>query len=101
MKRLSISNESHRRSRTIRRTGSRRRLLRGVELLETRRMLAAVSWTGAGDGTSWTNSANWSTHALSDFSQLSDDLLAAVGHVGFFLAWWKCNTNAGPEGNNL
>jgi RHS repeat-associated protein len=36
----------------------------GLERLEGRCLLTAVSWTGAGDGTSWTNPANWSTNAL-------------------------------------
>jgi hypothetical protein len=30
-----------------------------VEPLETRRLLASMLWTGEGDGTSWSKSANW------------------------------------------
>ena len=33
---------------------------RAVESLEPRRLLSAVTWTGGGDGTSWTDPANWS-----------------------------------------
>ena len=39
-------------------------LLRGVERLETRRMLAGVSWTGMGDRVNWTDNNNWSTDAV-------------------------------------
>jgi len=35
-----------------------------AESLEDRVMLAAVSWTGAGDGTNWNNAQNWSTQAV-------------------------------------
>ena len=52
-----------RRARNRRRDLDRKRL-RGFERLESRCLLTAVSWTGGGDGTSWTNPANWSTDAL-------------------------------------
>ena len=35
-----------------------------VESLERRVLLAAVSWTGGGDGINWTDPKNWSTNAL-------------------------------------
>jgi RHS repeat-associated protein len=35
-----------------------------TEVLESRRMLSTVAWTGAGDGVNWTDPNNWSTHAL-------------------------------------
>jgi hypothetical protein len=35
-----------------------------VEALERRLLLAAVSWTGGGDGINWTDPKNWSTNAL-------------------------------------
>ncbi|HVX11301.1 MAG TPA: MBG domain-containing protein [Pirellulales bacterium] len=37
---------------------------RQPEILEARRLLAIVDWTGGGDGTSWSDPANWSSHAL-------------------------------------
>ena len=40
-----------------RRRLSQRRLL--VERLEERRVLAMITWTGAGDGSSWADAANW------------------------------------------
>src|SRR4051812_9592781 len=47
-----------------RRLAARRRQSSSVkvtcEMLESRRLLAAVNWTGAGDGVNWTNAANWS-----------------------------------------
>jgi hypothetical protein len=35
-----------------------------VELLEQRRLLAIVTWTGAGDGTNWSDPLNWSAKSL-------------------------------------
>ena len=35
-----------------------------VESLEDRRVLAAVSWDGGGDGINWSDGLNWSTNAL-------------------------------------
>jgi hypothetical protein len=35
-----------------------------VESLEDRRVLAAVSWDGGGDGVNWSDGLNWSTNAL-------------------------------------
>ncbi|MDR3636208.1 MAG: hypothetical protein P4L84_20570, partial [Isosphaeraceae bacterium] len=42
---------------------SRHRAL-ALEALEPRTLLSAVSWTGAGDGKSWTNPSNWSGNAV-------------------------------------
>ena len=39
-------------------------VLWAVEALERRVLLAAVSWTGGGDGVNWTDPKNWSTGAL-------------------------------------
>jgi MBG domain (YGX type) len=36
----------------------------GLEMLEPRRVLSAVSWTGGGGDNSWDNTANWSGGAL-------------------------------------
>ena len=46
-----------------------RRRVRGavtaaIEALEARTMLAAIAWTGLGDGANWSDAANWSDHAL-------------------------------------
>lgn len=35
-----------------------------AEALESRLLLSAVAWTGAGDGANWTDPDNWDTHAL-------------------------------------
>src|SRR5687767_5453104 len=35
-----------------------------AEALERRRLLAAVSWDGGGDGVNWTNNLNWSSNAV-------------------------------------
>src|SRR5213075_1807364 len=35
-----------------------------AQSLEPRRMLAAVSWDGGGDGFNWTDARNWSTDTL-------------------------------------
>ncbi|HQY87645.1 MAG TPA: hypothetical protein PK402_03240 [Tepidisphaeraceae bacterium] len=35
-----------------------------VESLESRRLLAAITWDGGGDGTNWSSPNNWSTNAL-------------------------------------
>lgn len=46
------------------RSGNPRRIrsiLQGMERLEDRSLLAAVSWTGLGGNTNWSNGANWST----------------------------------------
>jgi hypothetical protein len=32
-----------------------------TEVLESRRMLSTVAWTGAGDGVNWTDPNNWSS----------------------------------------
>src|SRR3954470_20986650 len=40
----------------------RRRIIRNaIERLEQRRLLAAVAWTGLGDGVNWTDPSNWSS----------------------------------------
>ncbi len=41
-----------------------RRLFSAVEQLETRALLAAISWDGGGDGTHWLDPVNWSTNTL-------------------------------------
>ena len=46
-----------------------------VEGLERRRLLAAVSWDGGGDGTNWTDPINWSGNAL---PQAADDVTISV-----------------------
>src|SRR5688572_19799456 len=53
----------------------RRRCCTGDQL-ERRRLLAAVSWDGGGDGTNWTDPLNWSTNAL---PQPADDVTISVG----------------------
>src|SRR4051794_31269113 len=59
---------------------ARRSLSRAVramaEALEPRRLLAAVTWTGAGDGISWTDASNWSGSALPGSA---DDVTISVG----------------------
>src|ERR1700733_6801062 len=44
--------------------------------LEPRRLFAAVSWTGGGDGTSWSNALNWSNNAV---PTSSDDVTINAG----------------------
>src|SRR4051812_37949295 len=39
-----------------------------VERLEDRAMLSAVTWTGSGDGSSWSDHNNWSTGAVPEAS---------------------------------
>ncbi len=42
-----------------------RRLFRlAMEALEPRTLLSNVAWTGSGDGTTWTDAANWSNDAV-------------------------------------
>ena len=41
------------------------------ELLESRLLFSAVAWTGAGDGVSWGDPSNWSSHAV---PTISDDV---------------------------
>lgn len=53
----------------MRKSLSRRAALRRmVESCEPRRLLAAVSWDGGGDGTTWTDPNNWSNNALPNSS---------------------------------
>src|SRR6185437_15144851 len=47
-------NSSWRKQRTLR---FHERL--AIEPLEPRRLLATITWNGAGDGTTWTNGSNW------------------------------------------
>jgi hypothetical protein len=47
----------------------------GVEALEARRLLAAVSWDGGGDGTKWSDPLNWSNNAV---PQAADDVTINV-----------------------
>ena len=63
MRRFIDSLKARRRNRRGRFDPHRRRPY-GFEQLEGRYLLTAVSWTGAGDGTNWTNPANWSTQAV-------------------------------------
>ncbi|MDB5302930.1 MAG: tandem-95 repeat protein, partial [Phycisphaerales bacterium] len=56
-----------------RRHGDLRRVIQraagyAAEALESRLLLSAVSWTGAGDGKFWTDPNNWSGHAIPGFS---------------------------------
>ena len=44
---------------------------RNFELLESRLLFSAVAWTGAGDGVSWGDPSNWSSHAV---PTISDDV---------------------------
>jgi hypothetical protein len=46
-----------------------------VETLESRRLLAAVSWDGGGDGSTWTDPLNWSNDAV---PTASDDVTIDV-----------------------
>src|SRR5687767_11281057 len=41
-----------------------RRLASAFEPLEQRRLLAAITWDGGGDGTNWSDPLNWSTNEL-------------------------------------
>jgi hypothetical protein len=43
------------------------------ELLETRLVPSLVTWTGAGDHTSWSDPRNWDSHQLPDAAALIDD----------------------------
>ena len=54
------------------RTGGHRS---AVELLEERRLLSSVVWTGNGDGMSWTDPQNWSHRQLPG---PADDVTIAV-----------------------
>ena len=45
-------------------TCQQRRARRNIERLESRVLLAAVTWDGGGDGVNWTDPNNWSTNAL-------------------------------------
>src|SRR4051812_641587 len=53
-----------RNGRPARRARRARVCFAAAELLEPRRLFAAVSWDGGGDGVHWTSAANWSTDAL-------------------------------------
>jgi hypothetical protein len=57
--------------------GRRARITRRsfLETLEQRLALAAVAWDGGGDGTSWTDAANWSEDLL---PELDDDVTIDV-----------------------
>ncbi len=63
MRRFIDSLKARRRNRRGRFDPHRRRPY-GFEQLEGRYLLTAVSWTGTGDGTNWTNPANWSSDVL-------------------------------------
>ncbi len=47
-----------------RKTRNKRPVPLAVESLEPREMLAAVAWSGNGDGTSWSDPLNWSGQAI-------------------------------------
>lgn len=49
-----------------------------IETLESRRLFAAISFTGQGDGSSWTDSANWN---LQRVPLASDDVTIGVGNT--------------------
>ena len=55
---------------------ARRRVLLGIESLEARRLLAQVSWTGKGDGSTWQDANNWSGAAVPGSA---DDVTIRVG----------------------
>ncbi len=59
---------AHRETSRCRARRKNRSPLRAVRLtidgLEARTLLSAVSWTGKGDGTSWTDASNWSDDAV-------------------------------------
>src|SRR5690349_10625040 len=65
---------SHSQRRPFRRAAKTFRSLR-MEHLEHRNVLAAVSWDGGGNGTSWSDPLNWSTNSLPG---LNDDVLIDV-----------------------
>jgi RHS repeat-associated protein len=50
------------------------------EILERRNLLAAVSWTGNGDGSSWNDAANWEREGIASLPQAGDDV--TIGNVG-------------------
>ncbi len=54
----------HRSGVTIRSRRSRRPTRLAWDALEPRTLLSNVSWTGKGDGTSWTQASNWSGNAV-------------------------------------
>src|SRR5262249_3639749 len=45
------------------------------EALEDRRMFSAISWTGMGDGTNWSDRLNWSAARV---PELTDDVTIAM-----------------------
>jgi Dockerin type I domain len=58
---------------------NRKRVLRhACEPLERRRLLAAVSWDGGGDGANWNDPLNWSNNQL---PTPADDVTLAVGSL--------------------
>lgn len=66
-------------SRSRRRVRRRNRRLNGMELLENRLLLAEVTWTGAGDGESWSNANNWIREGEAGLPQDGDDVLIPGG----------------------
>src|SRR5690348_11841886 len=78
-----MSFSPNRSSRGLHRTSSRpqiRAAIRDVvakaERLETRQLLTAVSWVGAGGNSSWTTAANWSTGTV---PSVGDDVTINAG----------------------
>lgn len=75
---------SYRRVHARRRNPGRPRRTADCERLEGRFLLSAVAWTGAGDGTNWTDARNWSSNpALPD---PSDDVTIAAATGAIHLA---------------
>ena len=64
MRRFIGSLDARRGNRRRARSAPYKRRRYGLEQLERRCLLTAVSWNGHGDGTSWTDRANWSTDAV-------------------------------------
>lgn len=49
---------------STRRLSRRRRVGSGIDVLESRVLLSAATWTGGGGDLNWTTANNWSTHAV-------------------------------------
>ena len=59
---------------------NRRTSTTAAEALERRILLAAVTWTGAGDGVSWSDANNWDRAGLAEVPQSGDDV--TIPNVG-------------------
>ena len=60
------------------RIAGRRRIFRGFELLEPRRLLANVAWDGGGDGMTWSDAANWDVNGVDQGPSHGDDVIISV-----------------------